>query len=95
MRLNKSVSTITIEKDEWEDKYHQLAEDYNRVIFQRDAFEHLFEKKVEENVKRNLQSTSEITTPSKRKYTSMRDDVVHHSPLYSEESGDSYSPKSM
>ena len=91
IHLHKSVSQLTVAKDVIEMKYHDLIEDYHKVICQRDAFEYLYEKKTIEYLKKKYQIA--INTPIKREHSSVS--VVNHSPLYSEESVDSYSPKSL
>lgn len=90
-QLNKAVNQLTAEKEAIDVKYFDLIEDYNSVISQRDAFEHMYEKKTIEHIKKKYQITN--NTLIKRKHASIS--VVNHSPLYSEESGDSYSPKSL
>ena len=91
MQLNKSVNQLTAEKEAIDVKYYDLVDDYNSVICQRDAFEHLYEKKTIDYIKKKYQISN--NTPNKRKHESIS--VVKQSPLYSEESGDSYSPKSL
>ena len=43
-QLNKAVNQLTAEKEAIDVKYFDLIEDYNSVISQRDAFEHMYEK---------------------------------------------------
>ena len=90
-QLNKAVNQLTAEKEAIDVKYFDLIEDYNSVISQRDAFEHMYEKKTIEHIKKKHQIIN--NTLIKREHASIS--VVNHSPLYSEESGDSYSPKSL
>ena len=90
-QLNGAVNQLTAEKEAIDVKYFDLMEDHNSVISQRDAFEHMYEKIIIEHIKKKYQITN--TTLIKRKHAVFS--VVNHSPLYSEESSDSYSPKSI
>lgn len=53
-QLNKAVNQLTAEKEAIDVKYFDLIEDYNSVISQRDAFEHMYEKKQLSILKRNI-----------------------------------------